>query len=272
MQLIYKRATRTAQLFSQRLSPTVSLDMVLIPGGSFLMGSPEDELERKNDEGPQHLVTVPPFCMGKYPVTQAQWRVVAGLPQVDRKIDPDPANFKGDNHPVENISWQDSTEFCARLSQLTGRDYRLPSEAKWEYACRAGTTTPFHFGETITPILANYNWDETYAEIKVTKEKDFQGTTTVGQFGVANAFGLYDMHGNVWEWCLDHWHSNYGGAPTDGSARLSDEKGANRLLRGGSWNDTPWDCRSAVCGNGTPDDRNYFIGFRVVCSAARILS
>jgi formylglycine-generating enzyme required for sulfatase activity len=271
MPLTYKRTIRTAQFFPQRLSPTVSLDMVLILGGSFLMGAPEDELERRDNEGPQHSITVPSFCMGKYPVTQSQWRVVAGLPKVNQALDPDLADFKGDDRPVENVSWNDAMEFCARLSQSTGRDYRLPSEAEWEYACRAGTTTPFHFGETITPDLANYDWDETYAEIKVTKKKGVQGTTPVGQFGVANAFGLYDMHGNVWEWCLDHWHGNYEGAPTDGSAWLSDRKDANRLLRGGSRNSNPRYCRSAVRVNNMPVNRNGVIGFRVVWSAARTL-
>ena len=195
---------------------------------------------------------------------------MAGLPQVEQDLNPDPSNFKGDNRPVEKISWDDAVEFCARLSQLTGRNYRLPSEAEWEYAGRAGTTTPFHFGETIIPDLANYNWSQTYADAKVTKSKDFEGTTPVGQFGVANVFGLYDMHGNVWEWCADYWHGNYEGAPIDGSAWLSEEKDANRLLRGGSWGNGPENCRSA-CRYFLRDLRFNFVGFRVSCAAARIL-
>ncbi len=162
MALIYKRFTRTAQFFSQQLSPTVGLDMVLIPGGSFQMGSPEDELDRGEQEGPQHRVTVPSFCMGKYPITQAQWRVVAELPPANQDLDPEPSRFKGDERPVEQVSWEEAVEFCARLSQFTGREYRLPSEAEWEYACRAGTTTPFHYGETITPDIANYDGNSTY--------------------------------------------------------------------------------------------------------------
>jgi formylglycine-generating enzyme required for sulfatase activity len=265
-----QRRRGQAWQFIERITDEVVLEMVAIPAGEFLMGSPPEEPERLDREGPQHRVTVPEFYLGKYPITQSQWRIAAGLPQVNQKLKLDPAEFKGDDRPVENVSWNDATEFCARLSQLAGRDYRLPSEAEWEYACRAGTTTPFHFGETIMPDLANYDWDETYAEIKVTKKKDFQGTTAVGQFRVANAFGLYDMHGNVWEWCLDNWHNNYEGAPTDGSALLSDEKDVNRLLRGGSWGNKPRSCRSAVR-DSLPVIRVNNFGFRVVCSAARIL-
>jgi formylglycine-generating enzyme required for sulfatase activity len=267
-----QRRPGQAWQFIERLTDKVVLEMVSIPAGEFLMGSPPEEPERFDNEGPQHLVTIPSFCIGKYPVTQAQWRFVAGLPKVNQGFDPNPANFGSDDYPVVSVSWFEATEFCARLSQLTGRDYRLPSEAEWEYACRAGTTSPFHFGETITPELANYDWDKTYAEIKVTKKKNFQGTTAVGQFGVANAFGLYDMHGNVWEWCLDHWHDNYEGAPTDGNAWLSDGKGAYHLLRGGSWDLNPRGCRSAVRNDDAPGFRLSYFGFRVVCSAARIPS
>ena len=121
------------------------------------MGSPEDERERYSNESPQHEVTVKSFFMGKYPVTQAQWKVVAALPQVNRKLNPDPSIFKGNDRPVETVSWYYAVEFCDRLSKLTGKSYRLPSEAEWEYACRAGTTTPFHFGKIITTDLANYN-------------------------------------------------------------------------------------------------------------------
>jgi formylglycine-generating enzyme required for sulfatase activity len=136
--------------------------MVLIPGGSFLMGSPEAEPDRSDNEGPQHKVTVPPFFMGRYPITQAQWRAVAALPQIKREPRPDPSRFKGDNRPVEQVNWYDAVEFCARLSAHTGRAYRLPTEAEWEYACRAGTTTPFAVGETITTEVANYDGNYTY--------------------------------------------------------------------------------------------------------------
>jgi formylglycine-generating enzyme required for sulfatase activity len=243
------------------------------------MGAPEGEEGRSNDEGPQHPVTIAePFFMAKYPITQAQWRVVAAMGQVERELALEPSNFKGDNRPVETITWLDAVEFCARLSHHTGRDYRLPTEAEWEYACRAGTTTPFHFGETITTDLANYrgtDWqigettypgaygDGPYGEYR-------EETTEVGSFEVANAFGLYDMHSNVLEWCQDWWHENYEGAPNDGSAWLAHEDDAEekRVLRGGSWYDVPADCRSAVRGRGAPDYVYGLVGFRVVCGGA----
>ena len=179
--------------------------------------------------------------MGKYPITQAQYQQVMGK---------NPSRFKGDDRPVEQVSWEDAVEFCQRLSKLTGREYRLPSEAEWEYACRAKTTTPFHFGETITDKLAHYNASE---------------TARVGQFS-PNAFGLYDMHGQIWEWCEDNWHDNYEGAPEDGSAWLS-EASIMKVMRGGSWVNNPSFCRSATRDNVIRDRRNCLIGFRVVCVA-----
>ncbi|GAB4325491.1 MAG: hypothetical protein OHK0047_10400 [Leptolyngbyaceae cyanobacterium] len=273
--LVIHKRWEQAQYFVEDLGKVVTLYLVLIPGGSFRMGSPADELERSESEDPQHTVTVPQFFMGKYPVTQAQWQAVAALPQVNRKLESDPSRFKGSDRPVELVSWYDAVEFCDRLSQLTGRPYRLPSEAEWEYACRAGTTTPFHFGETITTDLANYcgedrkeyGWSGSYG--RGPKGIYRQETTTVGSFGVANAFGLFDMHGNVWEWCLDHWHENYKGAPTDGSAWVTGGDSDRRLLRGGSWGNNPRLCRSACRDGLNPDDRDDLIGFRVVCAAAR---
>ncbi|MEA5553296.1 SUMF1/EgtB/PvdO family nonheme iron enzyme [Anabaena cylindrica UHCC 0172] len=243
----------------------IGLEMVAIPGGTFIMGSPPEELEHQDDESPQHPVTVQPFFMGKYQVTQAQWRFAAQLPQINRQLKQDPSNFKGANRPVEQVSWEDAVEFCSRLSQYTGRTYRLPSEAEWEYACRAGTTTPFHFGQTITTDLANYDGNYAYGDgVKGIYRKE---TTEVGSFGVANNFGLYDMHGNIREWCQDDWHSNYEGAPTDGSAWISNnESNDSKLLRGGSWFNIPGHCRSAY--RGYYYFGNYLIGFRVVCSGA----
>jgi formylglycine-generating enzyme required for sulfatase activity len=272
-QVVIQRERRRAWGYVERLSETVELEMVAIPEGQFRMSSPQNEPQRRESESPQHEVSIPAFFMGKYPVTQAQWRVVAGLPQVARELDSAPSRFKGENHPVENVFWHDATEFCARLSQLTGKPYRLPSEAEWEYACRAGTTTPFHFGETITPELANYDWNRSYGSVNVTKKKDFRGTTAVGSFGVANAFGLYDMHGNVWEWCEDHWHDNYEGAPTDGSAWIDSEAEENplRVQRGGSWGSDPRYCRSASRYFIYAWFRNYIGGFRVVCGEPRTL-
>jgi formylglycine-generating enzyme required for sulfatase activity len=227
------------------------------------MGSPKTEAESYDEERPQYQVTIEPFFIGKYLVTQVQWQVVAALSKVDRDLNPNPSYFKGDNRPVECICWYDAVEFCKRLSQTTGRDYRLPSEVEWEYACRAGTTTPFHFGETITTELANYNGNYIYSN-------GFKGeyrkqTTPVGYFP-ANAFGLYDMHGNVWEWCTDTLHRNYEGAPRDGSAWLEDDNTYNqmRLLRGGSWHSYPGKCRSAYR-YWSPSKHSCFnIGFRVV--------
>jgi formylglycine-generating enzyme required for sulfatase activity len=248
--------------FTEDLGNGVTLEMVAIPGGTFLMGSPESEPERAEDEGPQHIVTIQPFFMGKFPVTQAQWQAVARLPKVNIDLAPEPSRFKGVNRPVERVSWYEAVEFCARLSKATGREYRLPSEAEWEYACRAGTTTPFHFGETISPELANYDANYTYAS---GSKGIYRGQTTeVGSFS-ANAFGLYDMHGNVREWCADHRHENYHGAPTDGSAWLSEDENHSRLMRGGSWNNNPQNCRSAYRNYNRPGARNNsYVGFRVV--------
>jgi formylglycine-generating enzyme required for sulfatase activity/uncharacterized caspase-like protein len=255
--------------FAEDLRNGTMLAMVAIPGGTFLMGSPESELERNGSESPQHTVTIQPFFMGKFPVTQAQWQAVANLPKVKLNIDlkSDPSNFKGADRPVEKVSWDDAVEFCARLSQAKGREYRLPSEAEWEYACRAETTTPFHFGETITTDLANYNGNYTYGS--GSKGQFRQQTTEVGSFP-GNAFGLHDMHGNVWEWCQDTWHENYNGAPTDGSAWVDENTNqSRRIIRGGSWDDIPRLCRSASRDYYFPAYDDDDIGFRVVCEFPR---
>ena len=255
---IINRVCKQAKFFTEDLGNKITLDMVEIPAGFFMMGSPESEKGRRKNESPQHQVNVPAFAMGKFAVTQEQYQQIMGK---------NPANFKGAKRPVERVSWNDAVEFCSKLSQKTGRKYRLPSEAEWEYACRAGTTTPFHFGETITSDLANYNGFYTYASEP--KGNYRQQTTDVGSFQVANAFGLYDMHGNVWEWCQDDWHNDYKGAPTDGSA-WSRQSSDIKLLRGGSWDLNPVHCRSAF--RFYSFLRSYFIGFRVVCSGvARIL-
>ncbi|MGK7958891.1 MAG: SUMF1/EgtB/PvdO family nonheme iron enzyme [Crocosphaera sp.] len=204
------RTREENQSFTEELVSNILLEMVAIPEGRFFMGSPNSEEGSSDYERPQHEVTVKPFFMSQYPITQAQWREIATLRPVNSYLNPEPSYFKEDNNPIENVSWYEAVEFCARLSRLTGNQYRLPSEAEWEYACRAGTTTPFYFGETITGDLANYNAKDTYAN--ETPGKYRGKTTPVGQFP-PNGFGLYDMHGNVWEWCADDWHSNYNGAP-----------------------------------------------------------
>jgi len=260
---IKNRQHRQAEYFPEDLGNSVTLEMISIPGGTFLMGSPDNEQQRSNDESQQHKVKISPFVIGKTPVTQAQWQAVAALPQVNQKLDADPSHFKGANRPVEQVTWYDAIEFCARLSKKTGRKYRLPCEAEWEYACRAGTTTPFHFGETISPEIANYDGNYTYGSGK--KGKYRQRTTVVGSFQVANAFGLYDMHGNVWEWCADFWHENYDDAPNDGSVWEFGGDDLYRMLRGGSWSFYPSVCRSANRYRGRLNLRNDNLGFRIAC-------
>jgi formylglycine-generating enzyme required for sulfatase activity len=251
--------------------------MVKIPGGRFLMGSPDTEAERQDNEGPQHYVDVPEFFMGKYVVTQGQWKAIASRTDLKVELDlkPEPSDFKKPykdidrwKRPVEKVNWFEAVEFCKRLSKLTGRNYRLPSEAEWEYACRAGTTTPFYFGETITTELVNYNGNYTYGNGP--KGEYRQQTIPVGQFP-ANAFGLYDMHGNVWEWCADELHKDYAGAPTDGSVWLNGNKDRSPL-RGGSWGYLPNYCRSAIRDSyGRRVVHNFLTGFRVVCDGGRTL-
>ncbi|WP_299402148.1 formylglycine-generating enzyme family protein [Acaryochloris sp. IP29b_bin.148] len=227
-----KRQTHDITYVKEVLSDGVALELVLVPEGAFVMGSPDDEEERQAREGPQHSVKVPRFWMGQYPITQAQWRIVAQYERVNRDLDPDPSTFKGDRNPVERVSWYDAVEFCDRLGQRTGRNYRLPTEAEWEYACRASTTTPFHFGATLSAQYSNYRAEATYGPGEVGEYR--QKTTPVDHFQTGNAFGLCDMHGNVLEWCLDHWHENYDNAPTDGSAWLTNDEKVDRILRSGS--------------------------------------
>ncbi|WGV27121.1 bifunctional serine/threonine-protein kinase/formylglycine-generating enzyme family protein [Halotia branconii] len=257
------RSRQVAQGFIEDLGNNINLAMVSIPGGQFLMGSPEDESKKFDAESPQHLVTVKPFFISIFPVTQAQWKAVAELPLINRNLNSEPANFKGINRPVEQVSWDDAVEFCARLRQKTGQNYRLPSEAEWEYACRARTITPFSFGETLTSSLASYN--NTSIHNAGVPGKNYCQTIPVGSFP-ANAFGLHDMHGLVWEWCADHWHDNYEGAPFDSSVWLSKDDSQSRLIRGGSWKSSAKLCRSAYRSWNPQDGRGNILGFRVVVS------
>ena len=273
---IIQEAKHRNAFYPEDLGNGQTLRMMDIPKGEFQMGSPDGEVDRGNNEGPQHLVQISRFFMSKTPITQAQWRVVAKMPMVKIKLEENPSNFKGENRPVEQVNWFEAIEFCDRITRKTGRQYRLPSEAEWEYACRAGTTTPFHFGETITTDLANYrgtdrekhNWSGSYGlgPKGVFREE----TTPVDQFQAPNLYGLCDMHGNVWEWCQDAYHDNYNytDAPNDGSAwSKEDDNNSEKVLRGGSWIDSPRVCRSATRFYYNPGNRTDTFGFRVVCSA-----
>lgn len=270
-QLNYQRRQQAVRFFVEPLEGAPDLEMMEIPAGVFVMGSPEDEPERLDREGPQHEVTLQQFFMGKYPVRQDQWRFVASLPQVERELKPNPSNFKGDSRPVESVSWYEAQEFCVRLSVYSGRSYGLPTEAEWEYACRAGTTAPFHFGETITTDVANYHGIYIYQDGP--KGAYIAQTTSVDQFGCANQFGLSDMHGNVSEWCEDHYHDGYDGAPTSGRAWIdADSQDVHRILRGGSCMNPPRSCRSAFRFRYESDESYVDVGFRVVCHLPQILS
>ena len=302
-EIIILKEKKQIRVFTEDLGNGVELELVQIPSGRFIMGASESEKDSRNSERPQHEVTISSFLMGRYPITQEQWREIANRTdrKKDRDLEADPSRFKEDppqpplksgekaktrwQRPVERVSWYDAVEFCHRLSKLTGRSYQLPSEAQWEYACRGVTNyqpsvtgeqsrirewnekyhQPFHFGETITSDLANYRGTEIYTdEQKGVYRKE---TTPVGMFS-PNAFGLYDMHGNVWEWCADTWHENYKGAPTDGSAWITgkDETG---VLRGGAWNTYPYNCRSAFRNNKTRANDYGSRGLRVMCVFGR---
>jgi len=285
-------AKYTATVFTEAVGSNAKLDMVSIPAGSFTMGSPADEPERRPNEGPQRYVTLNSFFIGASPVTQAQWAavVLAHPDRVHRDLDPKPSFFRGIDLPVESITWSDADEFCLRLAEISGRLYRLPSEAEWEYACRAGTATPFNFGPTITSELANYCGtggavcgesdgkslaSDVYDGVKYGSGGYGQGpagifratTTRPGTFP-PNRFGLYDMHGNVWECCLDKSTEDYSTAPLDGTPNLLGPKDSLRILRGGSWSHNPAICRSAYRDSIGPDDAGWWgrIGLRVVCT------
>ncbi|MGM3309380.1 formylglycine-generating enzyme family protein [Anabaena sp. WFMT] len=272
---IIQRQQRLVRYFIEDLGNGVTLKMAAIPGGSFMMGSPENEVGRNFDESPQHEVNVRSFFMGRYQVTQSQYQAIIGN-------NPSNFKFKGYNCPVETVSLGDAVTFCKRLTQKTGKHYQLPSEEQWEYACRAGTTTPFYFGESITTKLVNYN----YSNGQGGYHKDYyHPTKNVGTFP-PNAFGLYDMHGNVSEWCRsiygfytdapikeDNWISQNG---EDYKSYVSEFKqrrdwaSENRrvVVRGGSYGVIPAGCRSAFRSHASMNFgyASGHIGFRIVCS------
>jgi formylglycine-generating enzyme required for sulfatase activity len=260
----------------------IPLELVLIPGGTFPMGLSHTEIalyqqnygitrerpaasSRDAIQGlfrmmlPQHLVTVPSYYLGKYEITKAQWNAAARLPKIRKLLKGRPASPRAERFPIDQVAWEEAQEFCDRLTRFSGHGYRLPSEAEWEYACRAGSMTPYYFGETFSPELANCK-----ATGGETGKSQPGALAEVGSRRVANAFGLFDMLGNVQEWCLDEWHNNYQGAPLDGRAWVNGvKKTAPRLLRGGAWLTESERCRSAERDFAAPDSNGEGIGFRV---------
>ena len=234
-------------------------EMVVIPAGTFMMGSPASEAGRSDDEGPRHAVTLRSFALGVKEVTFAEWDacVRGGGCNGYR---PDDRVWGRGSRPVINVSWEDAQAYVGWLSERTGAAYRLPSESEWEYAARGGTTTPFHTGSTISTDQANYNGNSVYGSGRRGEHR--QQTTPAGTF-VANAFGLYDVHGNVWEWVEDCWHATYAGAPSDGSAWTRSGVCDRRVLRGGSWSFIPRNLRSANRARDASGIRNGNAGFRV---------
>jgi formylglycine-generating enzyme required for sulfatase activity len=264
--LVIKKEQRTVQYFREQLGKDIELELILVPSGEFWMGSPDTEEDHGDSESPRHLVTVQSFFLGRYPVTQEQWQIVAETyPLVNIKLPAQPSRFKGAKRPVEQVSWYEAKEYGDRLTQRFKRLYRLPTEAEWEYACRARTTTPFYFGSTLSTELTNYDGNYIYGN--GVKGEYRQQTTPVDHFKIANAWGLCDMHGNVWEWCADHWHENYDDAPVDGSAWLTDNPDAFRIYRGGSWIYIPRLCRSAYRSYLNPSDRIFNLGLRMAVGA-----
>jgi formylglycine-generating enzyme required for sulfatase activity len=261
---VIDRRRASAHQLVQRLGKGVMLHLVRIPGGTFAMGAPEGEPGSRSAERPQHQVTVPPFYLGKVPVTLDQWRAVMGTRSEAMKI-AESSFKKSGRQPAVRVSFDEVEDFCARLSGKTLSAYRLPSEAEWEYACRAGTSSAFAFGPTITREVAIHDGETIRRAVPDGKHAT---TRPVGSLRVANAFGLCDMHGQVWEWCEDWWHKNYQGAPTDGRAWTSDGEARSRVLRGGSWYAAVEFCRSAARNiGGEAGIRSRQIGFRVALSA-----
>lgn len=227
----------------------VLLELQYIPAGTFMMGSPETE-EGHSDDETQHEVTISkPFAIGKYPVTQAQWQAVMGN---------NPSQFQGERLPVERVSWDDAMSFCEKAQQKTGQGFRLPTEAQWEYACRAGTTTPFHYGSKLNGTQANCDGNDPYGT--TTQGPYLEKTSPVGSYP-ANRWGLHDMHGNVDEWCSDSYGvwPNYSDLYHEGY-----QPGIDRVRRGGSWFDFATECRAASRIWSRPDHGSELIGFRIL--------
>jgi formylglycine-generating enzyme required for sulfatase activity len=274
---------REGKLFREELGDSESLEMVELPSGNFWMGAPGNEFaqvlkelqkiglpsrqahEVAQSEIPQGQVQVVSFYLSRREVTQAQWAQVADWPRVHIELNSEPSFFRGKDRPVEQISWEEAIEFCDRLSARTGRPYRLPSEAEWEFACRGGTLTPYHFGETISSSAANF--DATFPWGRAKSEQRRQQTLDSGSTGAANSFGLLDMHGNVQEWCMDPWHPNYQGSPSGASVWEKDGDPQFRIVRGGSYLSAAAFCRSASRTKNEYTRRFSDTGFRVAIFA-----
>lgn len=239
----------SAEQFTADLGSGIRLDMLIIPAGMFQMGSPPPH--GNIDEGPQHFVTIRSFMIGKFLITQGQWKAIMGKPP--------PCRFKREDLPVERVSWEDAQKFCQRLSKQTGRNYQLPSESQWEYTCRAGTNTPFSFGETLITDIANFNGEHRFSH---EPRGIYRHLTTAGGMFPPNTFGLYDMHGNLWEWCADNWLDDYSSSPRGDSAYQNHN---HRVARGGSWHEPARLCRSAARIQFLQSDADEFIGFRIAC-------
>ena len=286
-----------------RFNPDATPEMVVLNGGQFLMGSPDDEVGRDKDEGPQHWVSVQPFAIGRCEVTVAEFgrfvsqtgyiteaeRVLEGgdkaqgcfslflnLREILGIVDPNldsskrsefnwrnPGFEQGDNSPVVCLSWNDVQQYIRWLNYRTDKTYRLPTEVEWEYAARAGTTTPFATGECISTEQANFNGTLPYSDC-LTTEENIGRTVPVASYP-ANPFDLFDLHGNVWEWVEDCWHGNYTGAPNDGSAWLAENSGdcSLRVVRDGSWSNNAENLRSASRSTYYANVRDLLVGFRL---------
>jgi formylglycine-generating enzyme required for sulfatase activity len=252
---VIQRVVHEAQVFIEPLGKDVNVEMIFIPGGIFQMGSPLHH--GFEDEHPQHPGSIAPFFMSKSTITQEQWLAV-----MKKKLS---WRFQGARRPVDSVSWNDAQDFCRRLSKIVKKAYRLPGEAEWEYACRANTGTPFSYGPTLTTDMANYVGEYVFAQ---EPKGIYRHETTEAGFFPPNAFGLYDMHGGLWEWCADAWHDDYTGAPADGSVWETGQQASYRVGRGGSWHEPPNNCRCGVRLKYDPTERDEFFGFRIALSPA----
>ena len=247
---VIENISGSAQVFHETIAPGLVLTFVALPGGTFSMGSIKGQ--GFEEETPRHLVSLQPFFIGQFPVTQEQWKAVMGKAAQGR--------FSGSRLPVDRISWEDANAFCRKLAKLTGRAYCLPSEAQWEFAARAGSQTPFSTGESITTDYANFCGPHRYRE---EPPGLYRHQTTLVDAFLPNAYGIYDMQGNLWEWCADRWHADYTAAPFNGEPWEHGGEPGYRVLRGGSWHEPPANCRPAVRLRGVETEPDDMYGFRI---------